>query len=798
MNIILIENNNLFESVKTELHLESPQSIDLDRKIEVVATKIRDQYKRADLFVINANVLIDNCTHSDCAGIKLLKFIRLRGMTQHVVLYSFLNREQLMTLSPYHSIIFSKGVSFLRLPEELKALDFEKLAIIKTDFDLSDYFRAEYRLPDDRHFMANWWGMLQLWKVQKAIERIAGEEKAQVIEQAFAGSINEMYSYQGLVAKYLNRQKERDIEDELHKLLLERKNNYKDIALERGKVDTEIKRKINELTDNERELNTLVAVNVEENSFLKKIVAKILRNETEQKVQQRIQQLMENKQSLDQEISHLSDYQYILDSIEKEKERIYEANRAANRQLLSLQQKLEKELSFTSENFSLDQIRETLKKEQPKIVYVDDQADEGWAAILQRIIYGGESDAFVKIVPEKEHTFGEIADEIITNLENAQLLILDIRLKNESGQIIPSALSGFQVLKYLRKRFIACPVLIVTASNKIWSLKEAFVNGACALWTKEGLDTPLDTRESVENYLRLIDLIYSLTRNTSLFEIISNIYKTIDKIKKADSPFWWEGKFWPDEYYDRESQKTITINKNIIDNKDTIVEILSHVIELAENKLYATFLNGQIFVPESFFPVTVSRCSLILEEIHKVKKENDKFPLSEKISAQLGQTVYSYYSELIRIRNNSVHHYGTLSITTFSKYVNLLIDYLFENFESIDPSNVSDAEDGNELSNIRKALANGEVVEVSVTSHTNNFVNFLIDENESAYIYSKTQNGQELIPYSENIQKGSILSVKPIQKGNIDSNEVLERGLIYRVKDTKKNPLLKFVKVVSY
>ena len=809
MKILFLENAPIASKLRVTFNDTSKYDVvDLSNvlseiPIEKIAKEIHDTHSGTELFIINANVLVSGKCRTDFAGIELLKYIRLYGMNQHVILYSFMSREQIMQQSIRHSIIFSKGLSFYRLPDLIKDIisdkfykNINKTVIDKAPDDLSDFFKAEYQLPDNRHFVANWWGMLQLLKVQKAIDNIASSSKLADIERLFSASIKEMYSYQGMVAKYLNKQKEQNLKSELSQLVHERNIKFNDIVIGRSKVEEEIEKNSEKLNDNDKELNMLIDLKVEESSFLRRLISKVFPNETVINVEQRIQRLVEDKQSITKDISHLNEYHDILVKIEKEKERIYESNRTTNRQLVTLQQKLEKELCFTSNNFSLKAIRESLQKEQPRIVYVDDCAKEGWSSILQKMIYGTESESFIEIVPDQEDSCETIADVILQKLENARLLILDIRLKNETGQIDPSKLSGIQVLNLLKERFITCPVLIVSASNKIWSLKEAFVNGACAFWTKEGLDNQFDTKGSVENYLRLIDLIYSLTNNSKLFSIIAQINQSIDKIQKATEPFWWEGKFWKDECFDEDTKKTTIISKNIIE-KEIIITILSHVVDLIKDMLDNTFLKGEIFVPESFFPVAVGRLSLVLEEIHRINTYGDKknydIGLSKKIFTQLGKEVCNYYSELTNIRNRSVHKYTCLSVKTFEKYTNLLISYLFENFESIEVIKDDDVNNDTPLQQIRKRLGNGELVEVTVVSHIGNYVNFYIDENESVSLFSRKMDGTEIIPNADDIKQGSVLLIQAIRKEKLALNEQLERGIIYRIINDKKFPLLQAV-----
>jgi len=531
----VLQLDNYPSSITNKLNIK-PEIIDdlLLKEIKQIAKEIHDNHSDSDLFIINANVLTSDRNHSDCAGIELLKFIRLYGLNQYVILYSFLNREQLMQLSIKHSIIFSKGVSFYRLPEiiinppTLKELD-DKAKQTADKNELFSIFRTEYN-PDNRHFDANKYCVWQLAKVQKAFENLISPKNIQDFNILFDDSFAFLNSYEGMIVKFLHNQNDEKTEQELDKIIKEREKISIDIAL--NKINSElfiIEKKLKQIVHNEIRLTE--TINYSEKNWLKKIIEKFIpRDDIE--LQDALSAWSAQRTELEKKKTDIINYKNQTTKINQRRGKI----QFKNYKIINILKEIEKEAEFTSNDFSLEVIKENLKNKKPKIIYVDDLANNGWSAILQRMIYGEESDSFVPITPGKDDSIEEITDLIISKIKeqkDTKLLILDIRLKDEKGYVKPSDLSGFQVLHKLNDYHISCPILIVSASNKIWSLQEAFKGNAMAFWIKEGMDSISDEKSCVENYLRLIDLIYSLTENYEIFKILSGINHTRKNNRKS-------------------------------------------------------------------------------------------------------------------------------------------------------------------------------------------------------------------------------------------------------------------------
>lgn len=648
--------------------------------------KVKEEHAKSILFLININYKTDNIYRTDNSGILFLKNLRLNHFNQHCVLYSFLSREQLMLQDPNNSIIFSEGVTFIRMPEDLSKFDFESLAKKQAPDNLSNFFKAEFRLPDDRHFFANWWGVLQLWKVQKAVERIAGKTVITDIESGFAGSIKEMHSYDGLVARYIKGIHDTDIENALRTLITAKGEKNKNESRNRSQIQHDIDNLLAEDAILEIQLSTLEEINKEKkDNFLTRLIA--IFNDLPSSVQQKITQLNEKRASIKEKISTSQEYLELLNSIDKEKEHIYNERRKLNRQIQSKIDTLISCNSFLTEDYSLDTFRQKLAEKKPSILFVDDQAVDGWATILQRMIYGGNNDNFIVIQPGQNDSIGSVVSKIEETViaRRINLLMLDLRLKGETGgNFNIDEISGIQVLKQLSEIQLPCPVIITSASNKIWSYRETLKLNADAYWIKEGLDDNYSLESSIENYLRLIDLIYSLCYNEEYRFLYDRLIPALLTIQNSTVPFWWETKFWEKDLYSfKRAESTISVRKSKPVAKEEIINTLSAGAELFKRYLSEKMQKYEtINISRYVGSLVIIQFSRVLEIIHRFDENNDRFSLSEKMQAQLDEQSYNYFSKLITIRNSATHNFSA-DFTTITNFIELFKSYLTSNILDI-------------------------------------------------------------------------------------------------------------------
>ena len=593
--IFLISDYNFTLQNQCVIHLkDTPQAI-----IEQIEnTKVNPE----DLFLIYLDYIPQEegkavGLRTNHHGIEVLKRLRLKHYRQHCVVFSFLSREDFILQNPCHLVLYSAGITYKQLPFDFLTEDFSILeAPVEAPSDLSAYFKAENMLPDNRHFFANWWGVYCLWQLHKAIESIylsEGENSSLVTEtdrDFFSGMKKiweEMNTLRGQIAQYLNPIDKKDILFELQEFDKLEKN--------RDKLLQEID---SESSITEEELIELGEIREKLENFLKKLGNKTIYDldiQIEYKnildeyyynlnegVLGRINgKFLSATERLIYEINNkIEEIKAKDDQINKNKELIEEKN-----ELDAFIEEIRRNIKENIEGYNIQrskksisdiilEIRKSFQEVPPKIIYVDDQAQEGWAKIFQRMIYGGESDNFAVIVPQKEEDEKEIVQRILNeekrlkeNTNQIVLLILDLRLKQEKGELPIEDISGIKVLKELKKEKFSCPILITTASNKWKSYKEINRLGALAYWQKKGLDEQNNTKSLLENYFSFLKLIYVLCKDKTIEFLYNDFSPMIRELEKNEEVvYWWETAFW------RNAKKTINSKEIEIKNDKITVK----------------------------------------------------------------------------------------------------------------------------------------------------------------------------------------------------------------------------------
>lgn len=202
-------------------------------------------------------------------------------------------------------------------------------------------------------------------------------------------------------------------------------------------------------------------------------------------------------------------------------------------------------------------LRKKLQQRKPKILYIDDKFDFGWSDIFTQIIYGQDITRV-----DNEYFAGYLADNIplfyclkdaelydgghlaskVTPLfqgvfKDIDLILLDLRLHDEEEKGIQvECLSGYQFLKFFRKNFKGIPVVITTASNKVWSYARLLKLGADGYWIKEGIDEQRDPESTVKNYIRFIEMISHCSGRE--YGILKHLSQRIKELT-GNGQYWW-------------------------------------------------------------------------------------------------------------------------------------------------------------------------------------------------------------------------------------------------------------------
>lgn len=145
-----------------------------------------------------------------------------------------------------------------------------------------------------------------------------------------------------------------------------------------------------------------------------------------------------------------------------------------------------------------------------KILLIDDEAEKGWETILKKIFEGATIDTISQKVANFHDFLPENQEKIING--NYDLFLLDLRLnptEEEKTEFIQSAktteYSGAKILKKIKELNPGNQVIVFTASNKAWNLKELMQAGyeADGYYMKESPDFYFDADFSQKNFENL-------------------------------------------------------------------------------------------------------------------------------------------------------------------------------------------------------------------------------------------------------------------------------------------------------
>lgn len=164
-----------------------------------------------------------------------------------------------------------------------------------------------------------------------------------------------------------------------------------------------------------------------------------------------------------------------------------------------------------------------------KYLIIDDLAESGWKSVIEKAIIkaDGELDCAVNY------------DQAIEKVQfKYDIIFLDVRLTEEDHSIKNIyEYSGFKILKTIRKEFKAInfstPIILLTASNKIWNIDLFKEHGVDAYYIKEHPDQYVNSENSRENLLnfqsKFIELIETGKKKNQIWELCNQIIEEISR-----------------------------------------------------------------------------------------------------------------------------------------------------------------------------------------------------------------------------------------------------------------------------
>jgi len=137
------------------------------------------------------------------------------------------------------------------------------------------------------------------------------------------------------------------------------------------------------------------------------------------------------------------------------------------------------------------------------ILYIDDEYDKGWETILRAIFEFSKAKFICFKGFDKKISRADLIERIKDYLDNneADCYLIDLRLHEDDFEKGQRNLTGHEVAKYIKKLNAGNQIVVFTASNKIWNLKEEiFKIGASGYAMKESPDLNLKRQESLGLY----------------------------------------------------------------------------------------------------------------------------------------------------------------------------------------------------------------------------------------------------------------------------------------------------------
>lgn len=158
------------------------------------------------------------------------------------------------------------------------------------------------------------------------------------------------------------------------------------------------------------------------------------------------------------------------------------------------------------------------------ILYVDDEYDKGWETLL-RIIFESSNAKFLCFKGfDKKCSRAELIDRVKDYLDgnDADCYLIDLRLHDDDFEKNQNHnLTGHEIAKYIKKKNAGNQIVVFTASNKIWNLKEEiFKIGASGYAMKESPDLNLKRQESLSLYQEFASAIKQACKMSYLKDLV--------------------------------------------------------------------------------------------------------------------------------------------------------------------------------------------------------------------------------------------------------------------------------------
>ena len=611
MKYIIIDDNTkyaekLLAELKEEGEVISSESYVLNELANKINVKAKNEIDT--VLLININLKAKNSNRQEQKGIELLIWLRIKEILNHVVLYSFETLHSLLNRNPKHLITTSQGTTFVQLPDAFKDLQNN---LSKKQEDKTKYLAD----PDN---------------VRETLKPAFSIEKFRHREANWWG-VKQLWDINNSIYD-LNDKYPSDIEENLKKLenyIAKALYEYNDMAINKGLEEL--------LTQKSSDKNN--------------------------KIDLEVQGRMKRMRNLENEISNSN-------LTGKEEERKQDEIKRIKNSISKLESEKKENIRIDKTLFiqELVEIKRMIKEGNPAIMYIDDNAEKGWADVILKMLGNVTIESIVPIEKYKNRIkefFIEIVKPLLPG--NFTLIILDLRLYDEIGvNLSPEKLSGSLLLNEIQVHFPDIPILVITASNKAAAYKTLITLGADAFWTKEGIDEHKMAVDSISSYKQFIDFVQKLHSKEYLY-----LRKLLEIEKKCNGNLWWCDHKWING-----DETKVNIND--------VNDVVRQIAKLYKAFLHRFYINEDGNIDERVFFLTslINKIGLIVELIHGMKiegsdKEKSREKFKELSSAIQMKRIDTLGFKIREYRNQTSHAFALSStIDIFFEVVDILNEYL--------------------------------------------------------------------------------------------------------------------------
>jgi CheY-like chemotaxis protein len=249
--------------------------------------------------------------------------------------------------------------------------------------------------------------------------------------------------------------------------------------------------------------------------------------------------------------------------------------------------------------------------------------------------------------------------------ENApDLVLVDLRLygKNEADTQVDKT-SGAIVAQLIRDLSPGMPIILMTASNKAWVFEEIMKLGVDAYWMKEGIGDHLPPRGSLNNYIRLRELITTALGNE--YQFLRYVVASINDIKKNQA-IWWESQLWIDKVGCKPPKEVVHPLLN------SIVLLVREYLHLYEMKYGYTFKGEEEWKRASLLNAVLMESRKVIETVHQLKGSE----FAKQISNHGDPTGCQLFNDCSWIALHAKRTNRGESLTDFRKTRKIVLDLL--------------------------------------------------------------------------------------------------------------------------